>query len=134
MNYDAIELMRRCRTMSISTCAEGPWTIKVYYAMNKGLIFLLEKDGRTLEAIKRGSKVSFAIDLDRPDFFVQGYGKAEVLGEPEKFDEEMEVLLAKVPEDSPFASSGHTVIVRLIPEVLRVTDRRGEAKRYNEIV
>jgi len=134
MNREVIELLRKTKTMSISTCGDNPWTIKVFYAMDRGFIFLLETGGRTLEAIKRGSKVSFAVDLNRPDLFVQGYGNVEVLGEPGKLDEERGTLLAKVPEDSLFVSSGHTVIVRLIPEVLRVTDMRGEPKKYNESV
>ncbi|MGC8661916.1 MAG: UbiA family prenyltransferase [Nitrososphaeria archaeon] len=132
MNREVIELLRKSKTMSISTCGNSPWTIKVFYAMDRGFIFLLEKNGITLEAVNKGSRVSFAIDLNRPDLFVQGYGRAEVVGEPGKLDEERGILLAKVPEDSLFASSGHTVIVRLIPEVLRVTDMRGEPKKYIE--
>jgi 1,4-dihydroxy-2-naphthoate octaprenyltransferase len=134
MNREVIELLRKSKTMSISTCGDSPWTIKVFYAMSRGFVFLLEIGGKTLEAINRGSKVSFAVDLNRPDLFIQGYGRAEVLGEPGKFDEERGTLLAKVPEDSLFVSSGHTVIVRLIPEVLRVTDMRGEPKKYSEAI
>ncbi|MEM3197484.1 MAG: UbiA family prenyltransferase [Conexivisphaerales archaeon] len=132
MKAEVIELLRKSKTMSISTCDNGPWTIKVFYAMDRGFIFLLEKGGKTLEAIKSGSKVSFAIDFNRPDLFVQGYGKVEVVGEPGNLDEERGILLAKVPEDTLFSGSGHTVIVRLVPEMLRVTDMRGEPKKYIE--
>jgi len=134
MNPDVLKLLRKSKTMAISTCGNNPWTIKVFYALDRGFIFLLEKGSATLEAIIKGSLVSFAIDTNKPDLFVQGYGRVEVLGDPEKFDEERGVLLAKVPEDSLFATSGHTVIVRLYPEQLRVTDMRGEPKKYNETV
>ncbi len=134
MNSEVLELLRKSKTMSISTCQNDPWTIKVFYAMDRGFIFLVEKGGITLEAINNGSRVSFAIDLNKPDLFVQGYGRAEVVGEPGKLDEERGILLAKVPQDSLFASSGHTVVVRLFPELLRVTDMRAEPKKYNESI
>lgn len=126
-----LALLRKAKTMQISVCDEqGPWGIKVYYAMNNGFIFLLEKGSRTLNAIIKNQKVSFSIDLNRPDLFVQGDGKAEVLGDPARFDKERGVLLSKVPQDLLFVANGNVELVRLVPENIRVTEMSDEPKKY----
>ncbi len=126
-----ISLLRKARTMGISVCdEEGPWGIKVYYAMNEGFIFLLEKGSRTLNAILKNPKVSFSVDLNKPDLFIQGEGRVEVLGDPAKHDKERGALLSKVPEDLLFITNGSVELVRLIPEKMRVTDMSDEPKKY----
>ncbi|MDP8024144.1 MAG: pyridoxamine 5'-phosphate oxidase family protein, partial [Conexivisphaerales archaeon] len=126
-----ISLLRKARTMGISVCdEEGPWGIKVYYAMDEGFIFLLEKGSRTLNAILKNPKVSFSVDLNKPDLFIQGEGRVEVLGDPAKHDKERGTLLSKVPEDLLFITNGSVELVRLIPEKMRVTDMSDEPKKY----
>lgn len=126
-----IDLLRKAKTMSISVCDDqGPWGIKVYYAMHDGFIFLLENEGRTLKAVQKNPIVSFSIDLNKPDLFVQGEGKVEVLGDPTKLERERGVLLSKVPEDILFINMGNVVLVRLVPERIRVTDMSDEPKKY----
>ncbi|MGC8568894.1 MAG: UbiA family prenyltransferase [Nitrososphaeria archaeon] len=131
MDRDVLRLLRKARTMNISVCDEnGPWVIKVYYAMDRGFIFLLEKDGRTLNAILKDPKASFSIDLNRPDLFVQGSGTVEILGDPAAHDRERGALLSKIPEDALFINLGHVVLARLVPDRMRVTDMRGEPRKY----
>jgi len=49
MDKDLLKFLRKCKTMVISTCGETPWSTKVYYALDRGFVFLVEKDGRTLK-------------------------------------------------------------------------------------
>ncbi|MGC8673495.1 MAG: hypothetical protein ACP5TO_08400, partial [Thermoplasmata archaeon] len=127
---DAIKRLRKLRTMVISAC-EGPWSAKVYYALHNGFIFLIEKNGRMHKNIIINNDVSFTIDDDKPNFFFQGRGKVEILGEPSAFDSERGTLLFKIPEDALFVKSKNVLLARLIPEEIRVTDMRNEPKKYD---
>ena len=108
-----------------------PWSIKVYYALHNGFIFLIEKNGKFFNNIIKDNRVSFTIDRDKPDYFIQGIGIIEILGDPKDLHEERATLLYKIPQDALFVKSGHTVMVRLIPEIIRITDMRNEPKKYN---
>jgi len=127
---DAINRLRKLRTIVISTCEE-PWSAKVYYALHNGFIFLIEKNGRIHKNIIKNNDVSFTIDDDKPNFFFQGRGKVEILGEPSEFHSERGTLLSKIPEDALFVKSKNVLLARLIPEEIRVTDMRNEPKKYN---
>lgn len=127
---DEIKRLRRLRTMVISTCGD-PWSAKVYYALHNGFIFLIEKNGRMHKNIMRNNEVSFTVDNNKPDFFFQGRGKVEILGEPSEFHTERGTLLFKIPEDALFVKSGNVLLARLIPEEIRVTDMRNEPKKYD---
>lgn len=131
MDKDLLKFLRKCKTMVISTCGETPWSAKVYYALDRGFVFLVEKEGRTLKNIQKNCRVSFTIDTNRPDYFVQGEGCVKILGEPSEFHEERGSLLYKNPQDALFVKSGHVYIARLIPDYIKVTDMRNERKIYN---
>ncbi|HLH86755.1 MAG TPA: UbiA family prenyltransferase [Thermoplasmataceae archaeon] len=134
MNADLLHLLRKSKTMTISTLGNGTWTTKVFYAMDRGFIFFVEKGASTLRNIQSNPEISFAIDNDRLEMFVQGKGRVEILGEPADYERERGILLYKVPEDTMFMRSGHVLIARLIPEEIRVTDMRMEMKRFSEPV
>jgi len=95
------------------------------------LHFFIEKNGRMHKNIIRNNNVSFTIDDDKQNFFFQGRGKVEILGEPSEFHSERGTLLFKIPEDALFVKSKNVLFARLIPEEIRVTDMRNEQKKYN---
>ncbi|MGC8497688.1 MAG: UbiA family prenyltransferase [Thermoplasmata archaeon] len=130
MENEALKRLRKWKTMVISGGNE-PWSAKVYYALSNGFVFLIEKGGKTHTNILKDNKVSFAIDKDKPDFFFQGTGRVEILGEPHDYHIERGTLIYKIPQDALFVKSGHVLIARLIPEIIRVTDMRYEPKKYN---
>ena len=80
----ALGLMRKAKTMVLATVKPDgtPYAAKVYYALDRGFVFLLEKGGTTLNNVLRTGRAAFTIDLDKPDLFIQGEGVVEVLGEP----------------------------------------------------
>ncbi|MEM0145224.1 MAG: prenyltransferase [Thermoplasmata archaeon] len=130
MDYEALKKLRKWKTMVVSAHNE-PWSIKVYYALHNGFIFLIEKNGKFFNNIIKDNRVSFTIDRDKPDYFIQGIGIIEILGDPKDLHEERATLLYKIPQNALFVKSGHTVMVRLIPEIIRITDMRNEPKKYN---
>ncbi len=131
MDKNLLKFLRKCKTMVISTNGETLWATKVYYALDRGFVFLVEKEGRTLKNILKNCKVSFTIDMDRPDYYVQGEGCVKILGEPGEFHDERSSLLYKIPQDALFVKSGHVYIARLVPDYIKVTDMRNERKIFN---
>ncbi len=131
MDKDLLKFLRKCKTMVISTNGETLWSTKVFYALDKGFVFLIEKNGKTLKNILKNENVSFTIDNNKPDYYVQGEGKVVILGEPSEFHSERSSLLYKVPQDALFVKSGHVLIARLIPNYIKVTDMRNVPKIFN---
>lgn len=129
MQSEVLNLLRKGRTMVISTTGETLWSAKVYYALEGGLIFLVEKGSLTLKNLEKNNNVVFTIDFDTPDLFIQGVGKVTVLGEPRDFHKERGTLLYKVPEDTLFVKSGHVLIAKLLPDNVRFSDFRGQPKK-----
>ncbi len=132
MNLSTLKFLRKSRTMIISTHGERIWTTKVYYALDKGFVFLVEKNSQTLRNLQKDPTVSFEVDDNKLAIFVQGYGHVEILGEPVNFPEERGILVYKVPEDQVFIKHEHVLIARLIPEEIRSMDMRVEMKRVSE--
>ena len=131
MDPDVIKLLRKARTMTMSTTGVKTWTTKTFYAMDHGFLFFIEKGGLTLKNITENPTVSFAIDENKLKLFVQGSGNVEILGDPVELQRERGILLHKIPEDAAFAHHGHVYLARLIPTELRVMDMRVEMKRYS---
>ncbi len=127
-----INLLRKSRTMTISTDGEKLWTTKIFFAMDHGFVFLVEKTGLTFRNISKNPSISFSVDNDRLDLFLQGSGRVEILGEPRDFVRERGILLYKITEDSVFVKHGNVFIARLIPESIIVSDMRTEMKRFLE--
>ncbi|MGC9294504.1 MAG: UbiA family prenyltransferase [Thermoplasmata archaeon] len=132
MNEPVLKFLRKSRTMTISTNGERLWTTKVYYALEHGFIFLVEKNSQTLRNLQINNNISFEIDNNKLSVFVQGSGKVEILGEPADFPKERGKLVYKVPEDQIFIKHEHVLIARLIPDEIRSMDMRVEMKRSGE--
>lgn len=131
MEEKIIKYLRKARTMVISTDGKKLWTTKVFYAMDQGFLFLAEKNSATLQNITKNPELSFAIDFNKPDLFIQGSGKVEVLGEPKDHDRERGILIYKIPEDALFVHFQQVLIVRLIPSRIKVTDMQSAPKHYD---
>ena len=129
MENEVLSLLRKGRTMVISTTGESLWSAKVFYALEGGLIFLVEKGSLTLKNILKNNSVVFTIDFDTPDLFIQGVGKVTILGEPKEFHKERGTLLYKVPEDTLFVKSGHVLIAKLEPDNVRFSDFRAQPRK-----
>lgn len=132
MKKEILMFLRKSRSMVISTSGEKLWTTKVYYALEHGFVFLVEKNSQTLRNIQKDGNVSFEIDNNKLEIFVQGSGRVEILGEPADFPKERGVLVYKVPEDQVFIKHEHVLIARLIPDEIRSMDMRVEMKRASE--
>ncbi len=132
MDPDYLKFLRKNRTMVISSNGVKLWLSKVYYALDRGFIFLIEKGSLSLQNIKVNNEVAFEIDDNRLRIFIQGRGKVEILGEPSEFNRERGILVYKVPEDQVFINLQHVLIARLIPEQIRVTDMRVRFIRKDE--
>ncbi|MEM0195990.1 MAG: UbiA family prenyltransferase [Thermoplasmatales archaeon] len=128
---DALKLLRKARTMVISTNGDEIWSAKVFYALEGGIVFLVEKNSKTLNNILKNSHVVFTIDFNTPDLFIQGSGNAVILGEPKDFDKERGTLLYKIPEDTLFVKTGHVLIAKIIPDVIRLSDFRAQPKKID---
>lgn len=129
MKDDALRLLQKGRTMVLSTYGDNLWSAKVFYALEGGIVFLVEKGSRSLINIQKKNEVVFTIDLNKPDIFMQGTGKVTILGEPRDFHRERGTLLYKVPEDALFVKSGHVLIARLDPDNIRFSDFRAQPKK-----
>ncbi|MEM0135734.1 MAG: prenyltransferase [Thermoplasmatales archaeon] len=129
MENEVLSLLRKGRTMVISTTGESLWSAKVFYALEGGLVFLVEKGSLTLKNIQKNDTAVFTIDFDTPDVFIQGVGKITILGEPKEFHRERGTLLYKVPEDTLFVKSGHVLIAKLVPDNIRFSDFRAQPKK-----
>ncbi|MDA8055676.1 MAG: prenyltransferase [Thermoplasmatales archaeon] len=129
MENEVLSLLRKGRTMVVSTTGESLWSAKVFYCLEGGLVFLVEKGSLTLKNLQKNDSVVFTIDFDTPDLFIQGVGKVTILGEPREFHKERGTLLYKVPEDTLFVKSGHVLIAKLLPENIRFSDFRAQPKK-----
>ncbi len=129
MNEEVLGLLRKGRTMVLTTTGESLWSAKVFYALEGGIVFLVEKGSLTLKNIQKTDSVVFTVDFDTPDLFIQGTGKVTILGEPRDFHKERGTLLYKVPEDTLFVKSGHMLIAKMIPDNVRFSDFRGQPKK-----
>ncbi|AAT42721.1 UbiA family prenyltransferase [Picrophilus oshimae] len=131
MNKSILKFMRKSKTMILSTDGIKLWGTKVYYALDHGFIFFIEKKGLTIQNIYKNNNVSFEIDNNKLSIIVQGSGHVEILGEPTDFDRERGILLYKVPEDVQFMKHGTVYIARLVPDFIRVIDMRTEFKKFD---
>jgi len=129
MENEVLKLLRKGRTLVISTNGENLWSAKVFYALEEGLVFLVEKNSRTLNNILKNDEVVFTMDFDAPDVFLQGTGKVKILGEPKDFHKERGTLLYKIPEDTLFVKSGHVLLAKLFPDNIRFSDFRAQPKK-----
>jgi 1,4-dihydroxy-2-naphthoate octaprenyltransferase len=129
MDNDIIQFLRENRFMNIASDGVKLWISKVYYAMDEGIIFFLEKNTLTAKNIEKTGNVSFNIDESMLSIIVQGSGKVNVLGNPEDFKDKTEIIIKKNPEDKQFIK--HVDLAKLIPDFISITDMRNGYKKYN---
>ncbi len=132
LNSDLLGFLKKQRTMVISSCDSSPLSERVYYALDHGFIFLLEKGSAALELAAKGREFSFLIETKNPSLTVQGTGKLQVLGSPASHDSERGLLISKVPQAALLLESAY--LVRLVPTLISVSDVRDEPKRYSVAV
>ena len=131
MENEVLNLLRKGRTMVLSTYGESPWSAKVFYALEGGLVFLVEKGSLTLRNIQKNDNTVFTIDFDTPDLFIQGTGRVTIMGEPKDFHKERGTLLYKVPEDTLFVKTGHVLLAKLSPDNIRFSDFRAQPRKLD---
>ena len=117
--------------MNIATDGIKLWVSKVYYALDNGIIFFLEKNSLTNKNIEKNNNVSFNIDQSLLTIIVQGTGKINILGNPDNFRDKTDIIIKKNPEDKKFVN--HVYIAELIPDFISITDLRKEFKKYNPV-
>ncbi len=131
MDKDVIQFFRENRFMNIATDGIKLWVSKVYYALDNGIIFFLEKNSLTNKNIEKNNNVSFNIDQSLLTIIVQGTGKINILGNPDNFRDKTDIIIKKNPEDKKFVN--HVYIAELIPDFISITDLRKEFKKYNPV-
>ncbi len=130
MEKDVFNFLRKNRFMTISTDGIKLWTTKVYYALNQGIIFFIEKTGLTLANIEKNPEISYEIDNNELSIIIQGTGKVSILGNAPDYKKETDIIISKSPEDKKFID--HIYVARLIPDLIRVTNMVNQFKKYNE--
>ncbi len=130
MEKDVSNFLRKNRFMTISTDGIKLWTTKVYYALNQGIIFFIEKTGLTLANIEKNPEISYEIDNNELSIIIQGTGKVSILGNAPDYKKETDIIISKSPEDKKFID--HIYVARLIPDLIRVTNMVNQFKKYNE--
>ncbi len=131
MDKDVIQFFRENRFMNIATDGIKLWVSKVYYALDNGIIFFLEKNSLTNKNIEKNNNVSFNIDQSLLTIIVQGTGKINILGNPDNLRDKTDIIIKKNPEDKKFVN--HVYIAELIPDFISITDLRKEFKKYNPV-
>ena len=111
-------------SLYLATAGEaGPWVSGVYFAEDDlfTLSLVLERDGRTIAAIRSQPRVAVIVSTGSPgDPFLQATADAEVLADgPARSARDL--LYAKVPQAGPFLSAP-VEAVRLTVTTWRVTD------------
>ncbi|WP_337860528.1 pyridoxamine 5'-phosphate oxidase family protein [Ferroplasma sp.] len=129
MDEDIIQFLRENRFMNIASDGVKLWISKVYYALDHGIIFFLEKNTLTEKNIEKTNNISFNIDENMLSIIVQGSGKVNVLGDPEDFKARTDVIIRKNPEDKQFIK--HVELAELIPDFISITDLRKGFNKYN---
>jgi len=130
MNKDILEFLRQNRFVTLSTDGIKLWTTKVFYALDHGIIFFVEKTGLTIQNINKNPEISYEIDKNELSIIIQGTGKVNILGNATDYKKESDLIISKSPEDKKFIE--HIYVARLIPDLIRVTDMRNTFKKYNE--
>lgn len=111
-------------SLFLATAGEaGPWVNGVYFAEDDlfTLSLVLERDGRTVAAIRSQPRVAVIVSTGSPgEPFLQATADGRVLsGGPAAYAREL--LSAKVPQVSPFLATP-VEAVRLTVNTWRVTD------------
>lgn len=131
----ALEILQTHRVAVVATVAENqPWASTVYYAEDGFVLYVNTPNSTTmLRNLRQNPRVSYAVDEQRPTFFLQAIGRAEVVEDPEEFARARALLAAKVPE-AHVGQPGYT-LVKIVSERVYVSDfRQGYRPRADFIV
>ncbi|MEO0223052.1 MAG: UbiA family prenyltransferase [candidate division WOR-3 bacterium] len=120
------EILRENNTITITTKDKNGkvWSAKTYLGDEDGYIYvILEDKGHTLNNIKENPEVYFVIEKGSPDRFIQGYGRAEIIGPTSKYDRERTIVVRKNFPIIPFLKAvPETTVVRIVPTKVFVSD------------
>jgi 1,4-dihydroxy-2-naphthoate octaprenyltransferase len=119
------EILASNNTITITTKNRDGivWSAKTYYGDEDGYIYVaLEDQGHTLSNIKENSEVYFVIEKGSPDRFIQGYGRAEIIGPASDYERERTIVVRKNFSIIPFLKIVPTTIVRIVPTRVFVSD------------
>lgn len=120
------EILRENNTITITTRDKSGniWSAKTYFGDEDGYIYvILEDKGHTFKNIKENPEVYFVIERGSPDRFIQGYGRAEIIGPTSKYDRERTIVVRKNFPIVPFLKAiPDTTVVRIVPTKVFVSD------------
>jgi 1,4-dihydroxy-2-naphthoate octaprenyltransferase len=120
-----IKIYRQNKTLSLASAGEKIWASRVYFASEGLYLYAIIEESNSYQNIKENNEVFFLIDRGKPDFFLQGRAKAEILGRPDKNPRQCAFLFQKNPEIIPFVKKhDNLVVVRIKPSMLYVSDFR----------
>ncbi len=131
----ALDLLRTHRVAVVAT-TDGlqPWASTVYYADDGFTLYVNTPNGTTmLRNLRQNPRVGYAVDEQRPTFFLQGIGWATVVEDSGEFERARSLLAVKVPE----AHVGHPgyTLVKIASRVVYVSDfRQGYRPRATIVV
>ncbi len=121
-----VRILAKNNTVTLTTRdSQGKvWSAKVFYADRDGYIYvILEDSGHTLRNIRENPEVFFVIENGSPESFLQGEGRAEVLGPTHAHPEERSLITARNFPIVPFLKANpNTTVVRIRPTRVFVTD------------
>ncbi|MEO0254750.1 MAG: prenyltransferase [candidate division WOR-3 bacterium] len=129
------EVFKKNKSMTISTFGENLWSSRVYFA-SKGLyIYAIIEKSKNYKNLIKNNRVFFVIERGIPDFFIQGEGEVEILGNPKEREEERALLFQKNIELIPFVKMiKNLVVIKIKPTKIYLSDFRTVFKPREEIV
>lgn len=120
----ALTILRDHRVAVVATAIDNqPWASTVYYAEDGFTLYINTPNSTTmLRNLRANPRVSYAIDEQRPTFFLQAIGHAEIVEEPTEFQHARALLAVKVPE-AHVGQPGYT-LVKIRTERVYLSDFR----------
>jgi len=120
----ALDILRAHRVAVIATAiANQPWASTVFYAEDGFMLYVNTPNGTTmLRNLRANPRVSYAVDEQKPTFFLQATGRASIVDDPDEFARARALFAVKVPE----AHVGHPnyTLVKIVSEHVYVSDFR----------
>ena len=125
---------------SVFTLASGTgdriWAATLYFAEDGEDLYCVVKPGsKTMQNLKDTPRVAFTIDTERTDRFLQGTGRAVLMGPVDDDPSLKDRLLSKNPPVAQFLERApNCQLLKVIPETFHVTDHTSEPSAREEYV
>lgn len=128
-----VEALEAHQTFYLATSVgDEPWINGAFFgyeaAESLTLYCAARNPSRKLDNLRRNPGVAFLMAGSRPDLWVQGTGRAEVLEDPDEARAAMDVVVSHAPDVIAFLANRPYVMVRIRVAAFRVTDLRGERR------